>query len=79
MDASVCVRLAEPPLVVTTAGAAYNFADGLPVGILLIMVVYGVVRIRTARATPQRTAIEIGGVAAPTWLTGERITQPSRS
>jgi carbon starvation protein len=35
----------------------------LAVGIVLIMVVYGVVRIRTARATPQNTALEIGGAA----------------
>jgi len=33
------------------------------VGIVLIMIVYGVLRIRTARATPQNTAIEIGGAA----------------
>jgi len=33
------------------------------VSIVLIMVVYGVLRIRTARATPQDTAIEIGGAA----------------
>jgi carbon starvation protein len=35
----------------------------LAVGIVLIMVVYGILRIRTARATPQVTAIEIGGTA----------------
>ncbi|HEY1873120.1 MAG TPA: carbon starvation CstA family protein [Steroidobacteraceae bacterium] len=33
------------------------------VAIVLIMVVFGVVRIRQARATPQNTAIEIGGAA----------------
>jgi carbon starvation protein len=35
----------------------------LAVGIVLIMVVYGIARIRAARASPQNTAIEIGGVA----------------
>jgi carbon starvation protein len=35
----------------------------LAVSIVLIMVVYGVLRIRTARATPQSTAIEIGAAA----------------
>jgi carbon starvation protein len=35
----------------------------LAVGIVLITVVYGVARIRAARATPQNTAIEIGGAA----------------
>jgi carbon starvation protein CstA len=33
------------------------------VGIVLVMVAYGVLRIRQARATPQNTAIEIGGAA----------------
>jgi carbon starvation protein len=35
----------------------------LAVGIVVIMVAYGVVRIRQARATPRNTAIEIGGAA----------------
>jgi carbon starvation protein len=35
----------------------------LAVAIVLVMVVFGVVRIRQARATPQNTAIEIGGAA----------------
>lgn len=32
------------------------------VAIVLVVVAYGVVRIRQARATPQSTAIEAGGV-----------------
>jgi carbon starvation protein len=35
----------------------------LAVGIVLVMVAFGIVRIRQARATPKSTAIEIGGVA----------------
>jgi carbon starvation protein len=35
----------------------------LAVGIVLVMIAYGVIRIRQARATPQNTAIEIGGAA----------------
>jgi carbon starvation protein len=35
----------------------------LAVGIVLVMVVYGVLRIRTARSAPQSTAIEVGGAA----------------
>ena len=35
----------------------------LAVGIVLIMVVYGIVRVRAARASPQNTAIEVGGAA----------------
>jgi carbon starvation protein len=35
----------------------------LAVAIVLTVVAYGIVRIRTARATPQNTAIEIGGPA----------------
>ena len=35
----------------------------LAVAIVLIMVVYGVLRVRAARATPQSTAIEVGGAA----------------
>jgi carbon starvation protein len=35
----------------------------LAVGIVLVMVAFGIVRIRQARATPKSTAIEIGGAA----------------
>jgi carbon starvation protein len=35
----------------------------LAVGIVIVMVAYGIVRVRQARATPRNTAIEIGDVA----------------
>ena len=35
----------------------------IAVAVVLTVLAYGVIRIRQARATPQRTAIEVGGVA----------------
>ena len=55
--------VASAPEVLYVRGTLVS-DDALAVAIVLVMVAYGVIRIRQARATPRNTAIEIGGEVA---------------